>query len=443
MEARKIIERCRLKKSKNLDIGHNGYLTVLPEEIRELTWLTGLSMRCAGLRKIPDWIGELVNLKTLDISINHEIKKLPSGMRNLRNLKKLFLNNTGIKELPSFIGKMTSLELLDISTYYIKEAPQCILDLPKLKRIETGRYDITNTTAIMAKQRELDMKEALRRIKVCRKSQKVKINLSRLNLGELPNELGDLYWLEELDLSMSNLGSLPQWIGDFKNLAKLNLELNELTSLPDSIGNLKRLKEIDLSYNRLQTLPKTFCDLSSLEYFRLGETNNHPVSESFDGQESWFTYIPKDFGKLSSLKEFWIDCTRVTNLPKSFGGLKSLRKLSIQECISDNFFFPPSMKNLTALREVSICGLDHLPDFIGELKDLTTLDISHNKLYVLPEWIGGLTNLETLNLHSTWISELPEWLTNLKKLKNLDISSNELKDESEILKKFPNLNFCG
>jgi Leucine-rich repeat (LRR) protein len=36
------------------------------------------------------------------------------------------------------------------------------------------------------------------------------------------------------------------------------------------------------------------------------------------------------------------------------------------------------MKNLTALEELGLSALDRLPDFIGELKNLTRLDISHN-----------------------------------------------------------------
>jgi Leucine-rich repeat (LRR) protein len=48
------------------------------------------------------------------------------------------------------------------------------------------------------------------------------------------------------------------------------------------------------------------------------------------------------------------------------------------------------MKNLKSLREVSIGGIGHVPDFISGLKDLESLDISHNKLVTLPGFIGNL-----------------------------------------------------
>jgi len=79
-EAIEKIEKCRDSHSKSLKIGYNGYLNVFPEEIRQLTWLTSLSVVCTGIRILPDWIGELENLRVLDISSNQKIRKLPSSL---------------------------------------------------------------------------------------------------------------------------------------------------------------------------------------------------------------------------------------------------------------------------------------------------------------------------------------------------------------------------
>jgi Leucine-rich repeat (LRR) protein len=64
-ETLEVIEKCKKTHSKTLEIGYNGYLklTVIPEEIRQLTWLTGLYVVYTDIRIIPDWIGELENLK--------------------------------------------------------------------------------------------------------------------------------------------------------------------------------------------------------------------------------------------------------------------------------------------------------------------------------------------------------------------------------------------
>ena len=131
------IEKCRKTKSKTLEIGYNGYLTVFPEEIRELTWLTSLLVVCTDISEIPDWIDELKDLKVIDFSTNKRLRKLPPSLVNLKYLKKLVIDNTGLKSLPLFLGEMHSLEYIEIGPYNLKTIPQSILDLPKLKRIET------------------------------------------------------------------------------------------------------------------------------------------------------------------------------------------------------------------------------------------------------------------------------------------------------------------
>jgi Leucine-rich repeat (LRR) protein len=65
-----LIKECKKKHSHYLEIGYNGYLDKFPEEIRELTWLTSLSVVCTEISRIPDWIGGFVNLRFLDLHSN-------------------------------------------------------------------------------------------------------------------------------------------------------------------------------------------------------------------------------------------------------------------------------------------------------------------------------------------------------------------------------------
>jgi Leucine-rich repeat (LRR) protein len=435
IEARKAIDECIKQHSKTLKFGYNLYLNVFPEEIRELTWLTSLSVICTDIRVLPDWIGELKNLQTLDLSTNQKIKKLPDNLSTLKHLKKLVLGNTGILRIPVLIGQLVSLEVLDISIYGIKEVPQCILDLPKLRRIETRGYLIDHLPALIEKQHELNLKEFFRRIKRCKKRQSKKLDLSFLYLNELPEELEELQWITELNLVCNNLARLPDWIGNFPELAKLYVESNELTELPVTIGNLKKLKKIRLSGNLLESLPETFGGLESLESFILIDFHDNPSLDQPLGQGLFFACLPESFGKLSALKQVVIMESRLTRLPDSFGDLISLKDLSLDLGTQCDFYFPATMKKLKKLREISLSAFDRVPDFIGELKNLTTLDISHNRLYTLPEFIGNLTKLKSLYLHSTWITEVPYWIVNLKNLETLDISSNDITVTPEIVLK--------
>ena len=51
---------------------------------------------------------------------------------------------------------------------------------------------------------------------------------------------------------------------------------------------------------------------------------------------------------------------------------------------------------------------------IGNLKRLTQLDVSENKLEVLPEEIGGLINLTDLHLSQNQIEILPDGIGKTK-----------------------------
>ncbi|KAA8547615.1 hypothetical protein F0562_004044 [Nyssa sinensis] len=70
--------------------------------------------------------------------------------------------------------------------------------------------------------------------------------------------------------------------------------------------------------------------------------------------------------------------------------------------------------------------IEWLPDSIGKLSSLITLDLSENRILALPATIGGLSSLTKLDLHSNRISELPESIGDLLSLVCLDLRGNQL-----------------
>lgn len=70
--------------------------------------------------------------------------------------------------------------------------------------------------------------------------------------------------------------------------------------------------------------------------------------------------------------------------------------------------------------------IEWLPDSIGKLSSLLTLDLSENQLLVLPSTIGGLSSLTKLVLHSNRLTELPDTIGDLLSLVHLDLSANNL-----------------
>jgi Leucine-rich repeat (LRR) protein len=81
--------------------------------------------------------------------------------------------------------------------------------------------------------------------------------------------------------------------------------------------------------------------------------------------------------------------------------------------------------------------LVQLPESIGNLINLQTLDCSNNQLTVqgIPEWIGNLSNLRELYCGYNQLQELPktpvstcEWIGNLTNLQSLSCRDNQLQE---------------
>src|SRR5690606_10658926 len=85
------------------------------------------------------------------------------------------------------------------------------------------------------------------------------LSLPNNNLsGFLPDKLGDLVNLTDLNLRSNNIGgNIPSSIGNISNLGALLLDKNSFSgNLPDSISNLSMLQILGVSENELTgTLP--------------------------------------------------------------------------------------------------------------------------------------------------------------------------------------------
>ncbi|XP_056144871.1 leucine-rich repeat and calponin homology domain-containing protein 1-like [Lampris incognitus] len=81
------------------------------------------------------------------------------------------------------------------------------------------------------------------------------LNLSRNQLGALPACLCGLP-LRVLNASNNKLVSLPETIGQLQSLMELDISCNEITALPRHIGRLKALRELNVRRNLLCVLPE-------------------------------------------------------------------------------------------------------------------------------------------------------------------------------------------
>ncbi|XP_042013857.1 receptor-like protein 7 isoform X2 [Salvia splendens] len=86
------------------------------------------------------------------------------------------------------------------------------------------------------------------------------IDLSSNNFyGKIPNAIGDLTSLHQLNFSHNSLnGIIPKSFGQLKNLESLDLSVNQLAGpIPEELGGLTFLSKLNLSYNKfVGAIPK-------------------------------------------------------------------------------------------------------------------------------------------------------------------------------------------
>lgn len=210
---------------------------------------------------------------------------------------------------------------------------------------------------------------------------------------------------------------------EFPNLQKLVILDNDLEYMKVSSPKFPELEEVEVEgmineknfsslMNLLSKAPnlKTLC----LKFAKITVDNLVDLMNSTENVKNYKIkelklsgFIGRDEKKITLLTEFFIYVSGLESLDMSGIGLSIL---------------PASVETLTDLQNLNICGnklMTSLPEEIGELRNLRTLNLSGTKLTKLPESIGNLVLLEELYLSSN-MGDLPNSITNLKNLRIFD-----------------------
>ncbi|KAF5815048.1 putative TIR domain, P-loop containing nucleoside triphosphate hydrolase [Helianthus annuus] len=135
-------------------------------------------------------------------------------------------------------------------------------------------------------------------------------------IPEVPNELDQLEFLEELTLSSTKIKHLPDRICMLKRLKLLRFKSCWLLEqLPEDLGRLECLEELYLTECLfLRDIPNSICEMKRLKCFHL------PYCVLVEK-------LPEEIGRINCLKELNIEGTGIKHLPQSTFQLKGLRIL--------------------------------------------------------------------------------------------------------------------
>jgi len=230
------------------------------------------------------------------------------------------------------------------------------------------------------------------------------LDLSDCDLTEVPDDIGDLVWLEELSFATEWGNKSENW-GNYNNIAQLGSDWHW--------HQLKKLKKLWLSDN------KKLADLSPL--------SNLTLLQLLDISGTKVTKLSPLSG-LMQLRSLNVSYTPITKLGP-LSGLMQLRSLNVSYTpITD---LSP-LSNLTHLQSLDVSGtkVTKLSPLSG-LTQLQSLDVSGTKVTKLSP-LSGLTQLRSLNVSYTPITDLNP-LSDLTLLQLLDISSSHVSDLSPLL----------
>ena len=121
-------------------------------------------------------------------------------------------------------------------------------------------------------------------------------------------------------------------------------------------------------------------------------------------------------------------------LPSSFGNLRGLTTLDLSWNNLETL--DPTFGNLTNLKILDLAGnvLTSLPSEFGKLTKLTELDLSQNNLVSLPPTFQYLIELVDLDLQNNRLTSLPSEFGNLTKLETIDLDGNEIDSSTDSLR---------
>ena len=270
-----------------------------------------------------------------------------------------------------------------------------------------------------------NIEEALRRIAHAKATHATTLDLSGLELEELPEELYYLGHLVDLDISNNKLVSLGNSLEYLNKLGTLNARSNKLATLPANIGQLQKLYSINLWNNKIVSLPATFENLYLLEHLDIGINQIKQLDDIF--------------GELQNLKHISLSNNKLSSIPNSITKIRNLQYLNIS--YNNITYIPESINYLSFLRSLNINKneLEFIPDCLGDLIDLEYLDMSSNKISYIPETIGNLINLKGLSFTGNNVKNIPDSLGKLYNLKYLNAWNNEITDVPKTLGNLQNL----
>ncbi|XP_037859094.1 DISP complex protein LRCH3 isoform X5 [Chlorocebus sabaeus] len=205
-----------------------------------------------------------------------KLREFPRGAANhdLTDTTRADLSRNRLSEIPIEACHFVSLENLNLYQNCIRYIPEAILNLQTLTFLNISRNQLSTLP-----------------VHLCNLPLKVLI-ASNNKLVSLPEEIGHLRHLMELDVSCNEIQTIPSQIGNLEALRDLNVRRNHLVHLPEELAELPLIR-LDFSCNKITTIPVCYRNLRHLQMITLDNNplQSPPAQICIKGKVHIFKYL--------------------------------------------------------------------------------------------------------------------------------------------------------
>ncbi|WOH15769.1 hypothetical protein DCAR_0935315 [Daucus carota subsp. sativus] len=372
----------QLSSLRHLNLEGCNYLKELPDSIGHLTGLYHLNLNdCVKLKRLPKPITQLTTLSCLNMSGWSNLKQLPEQLGELKGLKRLNASCTAIEQLPDSIAHLKKLGYLDLrdcknltGVYSI----EILMDYSFSDLLNLVHLNLRGCSELKRLPEQLGKMQCLEFL-----------DASHTAIKELPDSIGSLPRIKVLGLAKcEKLTYVPNSIRNLKSIGSLYLSTCEDIVEIELIENVKDMNlqylglscnirlwlPIILSFSSLISLslrdkcgspsptkPFSFFQLSNLTFFTLTNSTTHGSS---------FPELPLN------LRSLQVESHASLEQVPDLSYLKHLKDLYIVKCCSLQSLhkLPPHLSRLT------VTGCTSLQDFpdVSMLRNLEQLEVTHN-----------------------------------------------------------------
>ncbi|KAK0143001.1 Erbin [Merluccius polli] len=321
---------------RELDVSKNN-IQEFPENIKNCKVLAIVEASVNPISKLPDGFTQLLSLTQLYLN-DAFLEFLPASFGRLTKLQILELRENQLKMLPKSMHKLTQLERLDLGSNEFTEVPEVLEQLSGIKELWMDCNRLTFIPGMLGMLKQLAYldvsKNNLEMVdeQICGCESLQDLLLSNNALTQLPGsidpqcpgtETGTPSCLEHrLSDETLNRGSL-------KKLTALKVDENQLMYLPDSIGGLTSLDELDCSFNEIEALPPTIGNCANIRTF--AADHNFLTAAPTRG-EQWCSALRRDqMGNWKNITVLFLHSNKLECLPEEMGSMQRLRVVNLSD----------------------------------------------------------------------------------------------------------------